>query len=415
MKGSKIKIFSVILIVLISVWWYAMTPPAYLQTEAPIIFDERAIKAAKKVNFSNEFSNELELISSELPGHDDVIFLDHGNIALVSAMDGKIWTYNFSEQKAEVFIDPPLMASGLHESLTSEEEIFFCSSYLWGDTYPKAERVGLYKLHLPTREITPIVVDVPDTAISSPKIWALNDPSAPSLMQGSGDKSRPLAFCNDLEITNDGKRIYFTEPFSYSGASMGGGAVHELLAYRGNGRIWHHDLNTGETRLVVEGFHFLDGILFDFHPEGEIEESIVSSLTPGFRIMRFYVNGARAGQFQVIQDGLPGMCDGMDRDLNGNIWCGMFTDRSSLLTWLHENPWMKNILLRLPLNSMSQPKRTGVMVFSADASTFLYYAKYEGDKASQIASAIPGPDGYVYMTPFSRKHRGLVRLPNPLK
>jgi len=411
----KNRYFVMAAVTLIGVWWLAMAPPDYLQAGRPIVFGDKAIKSMAEVNYSEQFSGNLELLHSDLPGHDDLIFLDHGKKTLVSAMDGWLWTYDFAQEKAEAFVDAPLMASGLHESLTNEDDIYFCASHLWGDTYPAEERVGLYRIHVPSREITPIVLDVPATEISGPKVWALDDPRAPRLTKdGTGGESRPLAFCNDLEISDDGKRIYFSEPFSYSGASMGGGTVHEVLAYNGNGRIWHHDLGSGETRLVVEGFHFLDGILYDLHQGSKKEESIISSLTPGFRIMRFYVAGPKAGQSEMVQDGLPGMCDGLDRDSNDNIWCGMFTVRSNFLTWIHENPWAKHILLRLPLNSMSQPKTTGVMVFSPDVSKALYYASYEGPKASLIASAIPGPDGQVYMTPFSREHRGLVRLPNPL-
>ena len=195
---------------------------------------------------------------------------------------------------------------------------------------------------------------------------------------------------------------------------MGGGTVPEVIAYNGNGRVWRHDLTTGETRLVAEGFHFPDGILYDLHPNQAREQSIISSETTGFRIIRFYLAGSKAGTSELVQDGLPGMCDGMDRDPQGRIWCAMYTKRTKSLTWLHEHAWLKPLLLRFPLNWIPQPKVTGIMALTPDASRPLYSAWYEGQQVTHIASAIPAPDGYIYLTPFLKTHRGLVRIKLPL-
>lgn len=400
---------------LTGLWWKGFTPPEHLQVGDPIVFSDSTSQTIDSTDQSTSFASSLESLPSELPGHDDVVFLHGGQKVIASGMDGRLWEYNFVEQKAKPFIDPPLMAAGLHESIKNSDDVYFCASHLWGDSYPKDERVGLYRLQLSTQKIEAVVLEVPATQIISPKVWADSDPDAPRLAPGVKDwKSRPLAFCNDLEISEDGQRIYFTEPFSYKGASMGGGTISEVIAYNGNGRVWRHDLNSGETRLIAEGFHFVDGILYDLHPGQTREQSIISSQTTGFRIIRFYLNGPKAGSSELVLDGLPGMCDGMDRDAKGRIWCAMYTQRSAALTWLHENPWLKPLLLRLPLNWIAQPKITGVLALEPDASAPLYSAWYEGPIATHVASAIPGPDNQIYLTPFSKIHRGLVRIKNPI-
>ena len=48
--------------------------------------------------------------------------------------------------------------------------------------------------------------------------------------------SRPLIVCDNLEVSEDGKRIYFTEPFDYTGASVDD-ALDEALALSPNGRM----------------------------------------------------------------------------------------------------------------------------------------------------------------------------------
>jgi len=401
--------------VLVALWWWLAAPAPYHTVPDPIHFDNRATDAARAVEQSDAFAAQLEHIAADIPGYDDIVFLLDGRTALVSAMDGQIWSFDRTTQKALPLVDVPLMAAGMHESPTHPDEVYFCASRLWGETYPASERVGLYRLRVASRAIEPVVLDVPTAADVGEKVWPLDDPTAPHLRVGApGTSSRPLAFCNDLEISADGQRIYFSEPFAYAGASMGGGTVPEVIAYRGNGYVWQHDLAQGETRLVAQGIHFPDGILYDLHPGQAREDSIVTSQTTGFRILRLYLRGPRAGQSERVMDGLPGMCDGMDRDREGHIWCGMYARRTGFITWLHEHPWLKHVLLRLPLNWIPQPNTTGVAALSSDASSVLYSAWYDGPQVTHIASAIEGPDGYLYLAAFSRKHLGLTRLKNPL-
>lgn len=396
-------------------WWLTATPRREIVPAGRLVFDDATAGALTAVDRSEEFAASLEAFPSDLPGHDDIVFLADGRRALVSAMDGRIWMVDLTRRHvAEPFVDPPLMAAGMHEAPGDPSHIYFCASHLHGATYPKGEAVGLYRLNVDTRAVEPVVLRVPDTEIdpNHPKVYADSDPAAPRLARGGGARSRSLAFCNDLELSADGRRIYFSEPFSYEGASMGGGAIPEAVSLAPNGRLWRHDLDTDTTRLIAEGFNFIDGVLYDLHPGASRERSVLVSQTPHFRLTRFILAGPNAGSAEVVLDGITGMPDGLDRDRDGRIWTGLIKERSSLLTWVHANPWIKPLLLRLPLDQMPQSPHTGVLVLSPDGSTPLYFASYEGRLISNIASAIPGPDG-VYLTPFDRAYTGLFRLPYP--
>jgi len=398
-----------------TVGWVASNPPRYHMVGEPILFDQHSTEAAKAVDHSDTFAAQLEHVANAIPGFDDIIFLADGKSALVSAMDGQIWLYDRATQNAKPFVDAPLMAAGMHEVPSKPDEILFCGSRLWGATYPANERVGLYRLKIPTKVIEPVVLNVPDTPAVGERVWPLDDTKAPHLADGDTDTpSRPLAFCNDLEVSEDGQRVYFSEPFAYAGASMGGGTVAEVIAMRGNGFVWMHDLAKNDTRLVAQGIHFPDGLLYDLHPGKSQEDSIITSQTTGFRILRLHLRGPKAGQSEIVQDAMPGMCDGMDRDSQGRIWCAMYAPRTGFITWLHAHPWLKHLLLRLPLNWIPQPNATGIMALSPDGSQVLYSAWYDGPRVTHIASAIEGPDGYLYLAAFSRKHLGLARLKNPL-
>lgn len=403
------RVLGIVVALLLGLWWLRSTPPAHVRIADSVQFDPAAAQAIAAVDYSAAFEATLETAPSDLPGHDDVVFLQDRVSALVSAMDGRIWKVDRQAQTAEVFVDPPLMASGLHEAPGDHDVVYFCASVLHGETYPAGEAVGLYRLDLKTRAITPVVLHVPDARLGEPVVYADADARAP---QSPGATTRPLAFCNDLEVSADGRRIYFSEPFAYAGAAMGGKTVAEAVSLGGNGRLWRHDLDTGITRLVAAGFHFIDGVLYDLHPGLPREQSVIVSQTPHFRLTRFFLAGAKAGTAETVVDGLPGMPDGLDRDRNGNIWSGLLKQRSGLLTWLHANAWIKPLFLRLPLDRAPQSRWTGVLALSPDGSKPVYFASTNSPALVNIASAIPGPDG-VYLTPFDAAHRGLVRLPYP--
>ncbi|MEM7433646.1 MAG: PQQ-binding-like beta-propeller repeat protein [Myxococcota bacterium] len=397
-------------------WWFLSAPPGYLVVGPPIDFGEtpEAIREVEAVPGS--IGRAIRRIDSAVPGHDDLLVRETDGVAFVSGMDGFIWRVPLDGGPAERFADVPLMPSGLRTAPDDPNFIYFCTSRLHGVEHAADERVGLYRLNLATREVDAVVTEVaatPPIPEAKRRVYADEDLGAPTLRPESGPgDSRPLAFCNDLDITDDGRRIYFTEPIAYEGASMGGGAVGEAITLGDNGRLWRHDLDTGETRLVADGFHFIDGILVDPSPDGERESSVLVTQTPGFAITRFFFAGPNAGHAEEVWTSLPGMPDGMDRGEDGRIWVGLFRKRSAFLTWAHKNPWVKPLLLRLPLDLLPVPKETGVLGLSEDGSEPLYYAMYQGPELTDAAVVVPGKE-HLYIANFDVAQRGILRMPYP--
>ena len=195
-------------------------------------------------------------------------------------------------------------------------------------------------------------------------------------------------------------------------------AIDEAIALAGNGRLYRYDLDSGATRLIAEGFHFINGALYDPHPGAERETSIVVTQTSLFRVTRFFLTGPKAGSAETVIDGLPGTPDGMDRDGADRIWLAMFVERTRLLTWVHEHAWIKPLVMRVPTRLLlSQPQRTGVVVLSPDGRRPLYAAFYEGDTLFSIASAVPSATGIylanVALDDSDRGSMGIQRLKWP--
>jgi hypothetical protein len=386
-----------VLALLVAGWWVMATPRPEIQIADSISIDRETEAAIRAVDRSDEFAQALEQFPSKVPAFDDAVFLQDGTTALVTATDGQIWRLNLGNHSGEPLVDPPLMAYGIHEAPGDPNHIYFCASRSYSAAAPN-ERVGLYRLSLDTRKVEPLVLDVPATDLMKerPIVYADDDRGAPELGPGITSPKRPLIVCDNLEVSEDGRRIYFSEPFDYSGASVDD-ALDEAIALAPNGRLWRYDVETRTTRLIAEGFHFINGVLYDLHPGQPREESVLVTQTSLFRLTRFYLRGPKAGQDEVVLDGIIGLDDGMDRDASGRIWLALFSDRTALLTWVHEHAWIKPLLMRVPARLlMALPQKTGVLVVSPDGRTPLYSALYAGDALASVASAVPSSAG-VYL------------------
>jgi sugar lactone lactonase YvrE len=411
-------VVALLLAVIVAVWWVAAAPRPEIEIADSLTINPATENAIRAVDQSAEFAASLEQFPSTVPAFDDAVFLQDGTTALVTAVDGQIWRVNLANHAGEPLVDPPLMAYGIHEAPGNPNHIYFCASRSYAAAGAD-ERVGLYRLSLDTRKLESLVLDVPATDLMNerPVVYADNDSRAPESRPGDASPKRPLIVCDNLEVSEDGRRIYFSEPFDYTGASVDD-ALDEALALAPNGRLWRYDLETGATRLIAEGFHFINGVLCDLHPGQPREESVLVTQTSQFRLTRFYLSGPKAGRDEVVLDGLTGLDDGMDRDASGRIWLALFSHRSRLLTWVHQNAWIKPLFMRVPARLlMALPQQTGVVVVSPDGRTPLYSALYDGDALASVASAVPSPAG-VYLAnealgPESREQNRVVRLKWP--
>ena len=396
------------------VWWKRTAPRPEITIADPLVIDPSTEEAIAAVDRSADFAAGLERVPSELPGIDDLVVMDDGATAYATANDRRIWRIDVATGTAEPFVETPRMAYGIHGDPRDPDRLYFCASGSYGAAHGEGA-VGLYRLTLHDRSVEPLVVRVPaDDGSRRPVVYADDDTAAPELGPDGLEPHRPLAVCDNLEVSEDGRRIYFSEPFDYRGASVDD-AVDEAIALSPNGRLWRHDVDTATTRLIAAGFHFINGVLTDPHPGRSREESVLLTQTSMFRLSRFHLAGPRAGTAEVVLDGITGMDDGIDRDADGRIWLALFAERGPLLTWLHAHPWAKPLVMRLPAGLLlRRAGRTGVLVVSPDGSTPLYSAMYRGPELVSVASAVPAPDG-IYLaneslTPGRAVRPGLIRL-----
>jgi len=415
MKYFKRMVFSGVAVAF-GVWWGAAAPPEEIKVGDPEIFKSVPAAIVSVTSPNDYIANSSQMVAKSLPPYDEVILNKEETIAYVPAKDGRIWRVDLTLNTAKPFVDVPLMAAGARLAPDNSRIIYFCASYLYGAKYPATERVGLYQLDIETKAVKPLVLDVPLSPQSGgkPKVYTGKDAPKLKNVDASRDNSRPLKFCNDLDVSSDGKRIYFTEPFSYGKPQMGGGGTYrEAVSLGRNGRVWLYDVDQGETRLVAQNFTFPDGILVEGAGENR-EDSILVTETVKFRIIRMFVSGPKAGKYDAVWENLPGMPDGMDRDNNGRIWIGILKQRSSTINWIHKNPWLKPFFLRLPSGMMPVSRKTSILALSADASRALFYSEHDGSVLSDISVVVPGRSK-LYLAAFGPKSSGFYHMPFPKK
>ncbi|MCE9599773.1 MAG: SMP-30/gluconolaconase/LRE-like region [Spirochaetia bacterium] len=375
-----------------------------------------------KVEDSNAFNN-IERTAPEVPGHDDIVFFDDRNAAFVTAMDGYIWKVDLKTNAAEKFVKAPLVPPGARRHPVQKNKMIFCASKLHGRQHPDSEKVGLYSLNVDTKVIEPVLQRVfSPEPIDSPANGSIgdsnhgivySDANAPKMTFDAmaGEKGMDMPFCNDLAISADGNRIYFTAPYSYAGASMSGGTFGEAITLARNGLLWKYDVPSRVLSLVARDFNFIDGILIEENGTTR-EESVLITETTKFKLDRLFVGGRRAGTHEVVWEHLPGMPDGLDRDSQGRIWIGFVKKRTPILTWAHAHPWIKNLFLNLPSFLLPVPKQTGILALSRDGSTPLYYSMHDGSRVQDIAVVVPH-NGRIYLPSFNVHSQGLYSLPMP--
>lgn len=416
----KLSISTALLVGALVVWWQASTPAAH-HVIAPA-YEAGAVPAAISAATSPDDTIKATLVrtQSALPGHDEVILQEHLRRAFVTALDGWIWRVDLATGKAERFVQTPMSPAGARLRPGDDDHMLFCATRLDDNQYPDTVQPGIYELTFSTRAIRPVALRVPlPPSITPPKpgnegsVFTPQELPPVAVKNLNASNSRQIAFCNDIDVSRDGQRIYMSEPFDYAGASSGTGSLAEAVTLARNGRLWQFDRANDTVRLVAQNYNFVDGVLLEYgsNADGQ-EDSVLVTETTKYRIDRLHLRGPLAGTDKVLWENLPGLPDGLDRDAQGRVWVGFIKERTTVASWIHAHPWIKPLLLRLPRALLPITKPTAIMALSPDASRVLFYTKHDGSLVRDIAVVVPGQDR-LYLPTFDRANTGLVSMPYP--
>ena len=167
------------------------------------------------------------------------------------------------------------------------------------------------------------------------KVEKLTDETNRSLLSVIDDSRLRLA--DDLDIAPDG-RIFFSEAtIRYE--------MHDwhtdALEGRGSGRIICYDPRTKHTHTVLSNLIFPNGICI-----GSDGQSILFAETWGCTIKRYWFDGPRTGQVEVLIPNLPGYPDNINRASDGNYWCGLIGMRSQVFDLAMRKPGFRTRMVK---------------------------------------------------------------------
>jgi sugar lactone lactonase YvrE len=158
----------------------------------------------------------------------------------------------------------------------------------------------------------------------------------------------PLRFCNNAAVARDGT-IYFSD------SSRRFGIEHwraELFEHSGTGRLLRLSPD-GKVEVLADGLQFANGVALA--PD---EAFVCVAETTAYRLQRLWLRGPRAGQRDVLIDGLGGFPDNISTGSDGLIWVTQAAPRNKLLDFLHPRwPVLRKLVWAIPEALQPQPFR----------------------------------------------------------
>ena len=217
----------------------------------------------------------------------------------------------------------------------------------------------------------------------------------------TGVHDQPFGFTDDVDVASDGL-IYFSD--ASSKFNQGDYAL-DLLELRPHGSLLVYDPGNGETRVLLDDLYFANGVALSSD-----ESFLLVNETWKYRILRYWLKGERAGQHEVFIDNLPGFPDGVSGNGKGIFWVALPSPRKADVDKMHDMPWLKNTVARLP--DWMRPKAVEYGLVLALDETGAIVASYhdpDGRHLREITS-VEEHDGYIYLGSLGNDRIGRLKL-----
>lgn len=209
---------------------------------------------------------------------------------------------------------------------------------------------------------------------------------------------------NDLDVAADGT-IYFSDSSYKFPISI---YKDDLFEHRPNGRLLAYDPRTRETRVVLGGLYFANGVAVS--PD---QTFVLVSETGKYRVQRVWLKGARAGQSEIFIDNLPGFPDNITSNGRDEFWLALVTPRNHLLDSLLPRPFLRKIVLRLPKFLQPAPERHAFVLGLDGNGHVVHNLQDPSGKSFALISSVLEHNGKLYFGSIGEEAVG--RLPVPAR
>jgi DNA-binding beta-propeller fold protein YncE len=209
---------------------------------------------------------------------------------------------------------------------------------------------------------------------------------------------------DDLAVTADGSKVYFTDASSKYGYRH---STDDIVEHAGHGRLLVYDFTTGKTQVLLRNMQFSNGVAL-----GPDESYVLVNETGNYRILRFWLKAEKAGTSDVFADNLPGFPDNITFNGSDRFWVAIYAPRSSIADRLAQYPYARKMVMRV-LKFLPPPlkRQTFALAFSP-SGRLVANLQYEGSDAySPITSVREHSNGYLYFGSVTADSLGRMVMP----
>ena len=227
------------------------------------------------------------------------------------------------------------------------------------------------------------------------------DPAGTVTVLTTGFQDGSFGFTDDVDVSSDGL-IYFTDASSKFGQ---GDYALDLLEFRPHGSLLMYDPGTGETHRLLDNLYFANGVALSSD-----ESFLLVNETWKYRILRYWLKGDRAGQYEVFIDNLPGFPDGVSGNGAGTFWVALPSPRKEDVDTMHASPRVKNAVAKLPTWMRPKAIEYGmVLALDEHGNIIASYQDPDGQHLREITS-VEEYQGAIYLGSLGNDRIGRLEL-----
>lgn len=224
-----------------------------------------------------------------------------------------------------------------------------------------------------------------------------------SLVISDAAEGKAFGFPDDVVATRGGRYLYFTDASSRFGY---GHHVEDALEHGASGRVLLYDTETHETKTVISGLHFANGVAL-----GPNDDYLLINETSEYRVRRYWIHGPKAGTVDTFIDNLPGFPDNISFNGKDRFWIAIFAPRDPLLDKLLPagNEWLREVVARLPAFLQPKPRHYAMALGVDTEGKLVANLQYEGADAYGPITSVREHGDWLYFG--SLTDTALGRLP----
>ena len=179
------------------------------------------------------------------------------------------------------------------------------------------------------------------------------------------------------------------------------------LEARGNGRIICYDPNANTTRTVIRKLKFPNGICI-----ASDDQSLLFAETWGCTVKRYWFDGPKIGQIDVVLDNLPGYPDNINLASDGNYWLALVGMRSPAFDLAWRMPgFRRRMAKRVPIDEWLFPNiNTGCVIKFNEKGEVLETLWDLGGMHHPMITSMREHRGYLYLGGIMNNRIGRYKL-----